>query len=364
MVNREQVIWAYRLLLEREPESELVISEKLNNKSLGDLINEFLSSPEYRRLNGVSAYGIEYYFTPYDVSLLESIKIDNLKSKDGYIINFMGTCIDCSFFPNTSNRSGEIISQLPIPDDTLHAEAFEYISLIEGINSVQNNREVAIVEIGAGWGPWIVNGALIAKRQNKSARLLAVEMLSDKITHLFAHLNNNEIYTGIDKSVNIWHHQENNYIKVVHGAVAQNDGIMYAPLVNGSSDHGARPSVNQEKTDYRGLEVSYEGISSYSLSTLLQDLPVVDFMHVDIQGFEYQIISESIQTLQKKVRYLFIGTHSRKIEGDLFSLLYDAGWILLREKPCTFRFEKGSTPTLEGLVIQDGGQQWQNPFLD
>lgn len=48
MVTIEQVIWAFRLLLEREPESYKVIVEKMKCHSLDSLIQEFLKSEEFQ----------------------------------------------------------------------------------------------------------------------------------------------------------------------------------------------------------------------------------------------------------------------------------------------------------------------------
>ncbi len=44
----EQVIWAYRLLLEREPESQGVIDQYIQAQSTRDLVDNILGSPEFR----------------------------------------------------------------------------------------------------------------------------------------------------------------------------------------------------------------------------------------------------------------------------------------------------------------------------
>lgn len=46
-VTREEIIWAYRMILGREPEGEKVISEKLIHKDLNDLRNDMLASQEF-----------------------------------------------------------------------------------------------------------------------------------------------------------------------------------------------------------------------------------------------------------------------------------------------------------------------------
>ena len=56
---------------------------------------------------------------------------------------------------------------------------------------------------------------------------------------------------------------------------------------------------------------------------------------------------------------MFIGTHSRKIEGDLIEFCNQQGWTLLRERPCQF-YSQAKAPTLAGSTHHDGGQFWIN----
>jgi len=48
MVSIEQVIWAYRLILNRDPENDTVISNATNFSSTDALVKEFIASDEYR----------------------------------------------------------------------------------------------------------------------------------------------------------------------------------------------------------------------------------------------------------------------------------------------------------------------------
>lgn len=55
-VNRNDVIWAYRLFLEREPESEQAIEQKLRSvNSISELRSQFLASPEFQNRSGLVA---------------------------------------------------------------------------------------------------------------------------------------------------------------------------------------------------------------------------------------------------------------------------------------------------------------------
>lgn len=48
MLTKEQIIWGYKLLLEREPESQIVIEEKMKCKSIHDLVYDFMRSTEFQ----------------------------------------------------------------------------------------------------------------------------------------------------------------------------------------------------------------------------------------------------------------------------------------------------------------------------
>ena len=84
----------------------------------------------------------------------------------------------------------------------------------------------------------------------------------------------------------------------------------------------------------------------------------VDFLHIDIQGSEFEIIESAIQIINSQVRAMLIGTHSRVIEGKLIEFLYKHGWYLHREKPCRFNLVEKPV-TIEAMTVVDGIQYWR-----
>jgi hypothetical protein len=101
----------------------------------------------------------------------------------------------------------------------------------------------------------------------------------------------------------------------------------------------------------------YVSLQQHVLSDIAQDLERVDLLHVDIQGGEQILIPSAMPFLCEKVAYLFIGTHSRQIEGMMMDCLLKAGWILEIERPAII--SAGARP---GIVV-DGVQGWRNPRL-
>jgi hypothetical protein len=47
-ISRDDVVWCYRNLLGREPESDTVIDWHCSNKSFRDLVEQFVKSAEFR----------------------------------------------------------------------------------------------------------------------------------------------------------------------------------------------------------------------------------------------------------------------------------------------------------------------------
>ena len=96
-----------------------------------------------------------------------------------------------------------------------------------------------------------------------------------------------------------------------------------------------------------------------SLTTLLEPLGIVDLVDADIQGVEADVFEGSAEALQRQVRRVHIGTHSRDNEARLRALFERLGW------KCRFDYPGGienETPW-GALVFEDGVQSWINPAL-
>jgi hypothetical protein len=95
------------------------------------------------------------------------------------------------------------------------------------------------------------------------------------------------------------------------------------------------------------------------IASVLKDETVVDFIHLDIQGAELDLVREVFGLLCEKVRFVFIGTHSKSIEGGLFDLfMADGNWKLEMERAALFNIIGGMP-----VVSVDGVQAWRNSRL-
>jgi len=198
------------------------------------------------------------------------------------------------------------------------------------------------MELGAGYGPWLVAGAIAARRRGiQDIRLYGVEAELGNYQAMRDHFVDN----GIDPAL---HH-------LYHGAAGRQDGTLYWPLAPKGEERehwGGRPQTRQNP--------ELCAVRAYSLAGLLRNEAIWDLLHLDVQGDELTLLESCLPELKSRVRRLVIGTHSRKIEGDVLSLLYGEKFILEHEKPAKFLFSP-KADNLEAMTLVDGTQVWFNP---
>lgn len=284
-----------------------------------------------------------------DLQLFEKYASPDARPTQGFYTDFAGVKTRLSFFGIQSHPSELQVGKIPFPDDALHAETIEYLAAIVALEQAKDS--FTVVELGAGYGPWLVWGAKAAQRKGiKRVTLLAVE--ADLQRHQLFHTNLAD--NGLPQPAST---HSDVHVRCIHGAISDVPG----KVSFGSQsllDWGAAPITDGGTEDYRGITVKAEEIDAFSIEAVIADLPEVDFMHMDIQGFELRSIRSSLDALQRKVRVLLVATHSRALEGGIIDLLHDNGWKLLYEKPC--KFTPGSDTELTALTYLDGTQVWLN----
>jgi hypothetical protein len=119
--------------------------------------------------------------------------------------------------------------------------------------------------------------------------------------------------------------------------------------------------TGQPARDHRGQTFADTiAVKIVPILDLIRREPSWDLVHVDVQGTEFDLVRSALDELNQRVHWLVIGSHSRKIDGDLIELLAGAGWLLENEKPTKFAFQAGAA-TLEAMTVLDGTQVWRNP---
>ena len=91
----------------------------------------------------------------------------------------------------------------------------------------------------------------------------------------------------------------------------------------------------------------------------IDDLPEaagVDFLKLDVQGAEAEIVEASIVEMTQKVRRVHIGTHGHDLEERIRATFKQAGWRCCNDFPC-----QSTVVTNYGEInFGDGVQSWIN----
>ena len=286
----------------------------------------------------------------------------------GYQVDFLGTQIRNDyisglngFHPCSQDRSVEEYPY-PQPDE----EYFEWIDLLESV--VAASRTYTMIELGAGYGRWVVRAAFAAMNYNPKlhCHLVAVEAEPTVYGWMKEHFHHNGIKPR-------WH-------TLLHGAVTDEPGKVDFNIggpVGGPFDlppnawYGqflakGRTAYGEPRTagKYCGFKVRVHPngwrsiqIPGISLKGILKKLDRVDLIDLDIEGEELNSLTNAITELDAKVRRLHIGTHGKEIEEGLRQLLSAHGW------QCKADYSVFSTCDTEWgpISFENGAQSWLNP---
>ena len=353
-ISRLEVISAYRILLGRQPESEMVISAHQKFDDLETLGVSIRKSKEFKEIvEKEIRFASDFHsikgYSEEDVQLIKSaipIIPNSSSGCEGFIVDFLGCKTRIDYSNATQSLSGRVFGY-PVPQDWF-SETIEWMGLIKSV--LLARERYRILELGAGWAPWLVAGGTLAGRQGISDIVLyGVEADPVRYQYALTHLLDNGFMPES-------HHIYEAVVGIAVGQTLWPDG---ADL---SADYGARP-LDAAGKDYLGRSfLKTRTVPVLNIVNLLMSEEIWDLVHIDVQGMESDICTFSIALLTNRVRWLVIGTHSRKQDGDLMDLFWRAGWILEHEKPSHMLFD-AQKPTLEGMVLHDGTQVWRNPHL-
>lgn len=290
-------------------------------------------------------------YAPEEIVLLDAFPSVKARPELGFVVDSFGIRTRVEYFPAAAHLlDGTALGRPLPPSPPLQSDTVEYLGVLKSV--ITASSQFVALEVGAGWGSWLVFGGVAARHRGiERIRLYGVEADPDHVSFMRRHLQDN----GFPPDEHT----------LIHAAVGSSGGRTRFPKsVDASADWGARPFFDRASDiDYRGLTVdaTFE-VEILALKDLLAREPVWDLVHIDVQGTETSLCASAIHQLGERVRYLVVGTHSRKIDGDLIDLLFRAGWDLENEKPARFAYHR-DLPTLEAMTLWDGTQVWCNPRL-
>lgn len=256
-----------------------------------------------------------------------------------HFVNYFGVAIPVKVFPN--------ILQAGVEGDTIpanwHADIAEFAAALRAVELSGENFNV--VELGCGWGCWLNIAGTTARRSGRSVHLSGVEGDTDHIQYAREALHTN----GFEPS------QYNLY----HGIAAATSGVALFPKQSGDN-WGLAPvfGVSEQQQNDAVSSGQYEALPMVALDSIEVPGNRIDLLHLDIQGGEADLVRSAIETLNARVAYMVIGTHSRQIEGELFDILLSEGWQLEIDRPAIYHINHNPP-----LISVDGVHGWRNPKL-
>lgn len=206
-----------------------------------------------------------------------------------------------------------------------------FLNLIKSLKG-----HVNLFELGAGRGDWclalagIVDFNLI-DHEITSYRCLAVEAEPVHFEWTKMHFE--------EQSINA---------KPIYGAVTSKVGeCQFYSVVDPASNYG------QSIRDDGNLKVP-----CYTVDYLMNKykFDIVDILHSDVQGAEYDMILGATEALKKKaIKYMMIGTHKLGINEQIIDYVKPYGYEFLfsvnvHEGPCDSPFGKALFP-VDGLLV-------------
>jgi FkbM family methyltransferase len=334
---------AYRALLGREPEDVDAIRKHMQAESLESLLQNIRTSAEFSEKE--RNHPFFHFNTRIDAAeLIRRNALNSVKADARYLTNWFGVRVDPDVCPPMlKGRAGEI-DPLPIPGNW-HADMAEFAAVLRSVELAEHT--FAMAELGCGWGCWMNNSGLVAKRRGLKVRLIGVE--GDR-----GHLE----LAQKSLSLNGFKPEE---LVLLWGVAGPKSGTALFPTQDVPGSNWGLEAIYDANAETRAKALargSHYEVPVLSLATIVdQSGAVLDLLHIDIQGGEADLIHSSLDLISRCVKYIVIGTHSREIEGRLFADLIPAGWQLEIERPAII--ELNGHPK----VVTDGVQGWRNVAL-
>ncbi|AYN94511.1 hypothetical protein EAW52_11405 [Pseudomonas sp. LTJR-52] len=289
----------------------------------------------------------KFYFYNSSFDALELVKKHTLNEQEpteGWLTNAFGVLINPKYLPEILAGHEGRVEGAPIPANW-HSDLAEFGAVFRAIELAPGPK-FTMFELGCGWGCWMNISGVVARRAGLECMLYGIEGDEGHVQFAKECLQKN----GFGQ----------NQFNVEWGIAAADTGFALFPKQETSGvSWGGEPIFDKNEIDAKKLVATgkYEILPQKSLEIEARHLDRIDLLHIDIQGGELNLITKSMNFLNKKVAYIMVGTHSRQIEGGLFEQFVNHGWTLEIERPAILHV--GNNPN----VLVDGVQGWRNPRL-
>ena len=345
IVSYEEIVVAYLSILGREPDSEGLTYFR-TNKSQSFVVESLLNSLESKiRLQNMLGSTFYQFNSRIDaIGIVLSHENQTRKSVPNRIVNYLGVVIDPAFLPQLlAGREGEL-EGVPIPANW-HADLAEFAAALRAVDLAKDRFRM--VELGCGWGCWLMNTGVAARSRGLTVDLIGAEADEGHVKFAVQACRENGF--------------SDEEARVLRRIVGPKKGTALFPKQNKAGEQWGLEAIfnaTVEQTRLADQGHDYDQIPIITFDDLCHDEQVIDLVHMDIQGAEADFIDECISSMNERVAYIVIGTHSRQIEGRIHVAMIENGWILEIERAALLNLKPDRPQT-----TIDGIQGWRNPRL-
>lgn len=282
-----------------------------------------------------------HYYAEFDaVGLLHQFVVAGLSPTPEVLTNFLGTRIPAKIHPDILNPMMGLVEGPPNPGNW-HADIAEWAAALRAVDQAKDTFR--IVELGCGWGCWLVNTGVAARARGLEVDLIGIEGEPNHLANAAETLAMN----GFGPEA----------FRLHHGVAGPKSGKALFP--NANAGWGGEAIFYPNRRDLAGAQ-SDPDVQVLDCLTLpdMAGGARIDLLHIDIQGAEADYVVGSYEVILKQVKRVLVGTHSRAIEGQLSAFFLDRNWRLEMDRPAI-------APPANGRpeIAIDGVQMWSNPSL-
>ncbi|MEO0861157.1 MAG: class I SAM-dependent methyltransferase [Pseudomonadota bacterium] len=286
-----------------------------------------------------------HYYSEFDaVAAIHRHVVPGLSPVPDLATNFLGVRIPAKIHPDILNTLTGRVEGPPNPGNW-HADIAEWGAVLHAVDAAKDTFR--IVELGCGWGCWLVNAGMAARRKGLSLSLIGIEGDSTHLVHADETLTLNG-FTAADYALH-------------HGVAGPKPGQALFPNPQaGTAEWGGEAVFYPDpKTLKRAQkDPNVQVLDCYPLTALAGDARI-DLLHIDIQGAEVDYVEANFTDIAAQVSRVLIGTHSRAIEGRLQDIFLAQGWRLEMDRPAIAPPQNGVP-----IIRIDGVQMWANPAFN
>jgi len=297
-----------------------------------------LASEEFTSKHPIKPHPSWGYHSSFDAEeVIRKYAKKHIKASPLHVTNFLGVKTRPAVLPEYLSNLVGTVQSIPMPANW-HADIAEWASCLRAVDFA--SASFVMAELGCGWGCWMNNLGRAAKDSGKRVKLYGIEADLKCLEMAREALADN----GFEQAE----------YELQQGILGKTgDFVSYPKTPSGPAWNGAAASNNESSANPEG----YIKVPIIDFEEVIRDEVRLDLLHIDIQGSEYDLLCDIFELISRKVRFVFVGTHTKQIEGKLFDLFFGkrSSWSLEMEQACKFKLFNGWP-----ILIADGAQLWRN----